>query len=199
MKPEISPRTRTWPKALLDRALQRAGQFGDAERGRVVARRLARLTARRHVIGGGVSAMNVLLHRIGRARTCAGVEAGAIAAARQALRRARQSRHRRACRAASRSTPPIIAAVLAFCAATDDRAGRDRPRGAAGRRPGRHSARDGHRRCSGPSAAAAQLEGSKGFTKDLCARANIPTAAYARFADSGDGAWPRSTTSACRW
>src|SRR3546814_3160829 len=33
----------------------------------------------------------------------------------------------------------------------------------------------------GPSAKAAQLEGSKGFTKDLCARAGIPTAAYARF------------------
>jgi phosphoribosylamine--glycine ligase len=33
----------------------------------------------------------------------------------------------------------------------------------------------------GPSAAAARLEGSKGFTKDLCARYAIPTAAYARF------------------
>lgn len=33
----------------------------------------------------------------------------------------------------------------------------------------------------GPSGAAAQLEGSKGFTKDLCARMNIPTAAYQRF------------------
>ena len=33
----------------------------------------------------------------------------------------------------------------------------------------------------GPSAAAAQLEGSKGFTKDLCARAGIPTAAYCRY------------------
>ena len=33
----------------------------------------------------------------------------------------------------------------------------------------------------GPSAKAAQLEGSKGFTKDLCARANIPTAGYARY------------------
>ncbi len=32
----------------------------------------------------------------------------------------------------------------------------------------------------GPSRAAAQLEGSKGFTKDLCARANIPTGAYVR-------------------
>ncbi|MBU3077039.1 phosphoribosylamine--glycine ligase [Sphingomonas quercus] len=36
-------------------------------------------------------------------------------------------------------------------------------------------------RVFGPSAAAAQLEGSKGFTKDLCTRAGIPTAAYARF------------------
>lgn len=33
----------------------------------------------------------------------------------------------------------------------------------------------------GPSAAAAQLEGSKGFTKDLCARYDIPTGAYRRF------------------
>jgi phosphoribosylamine--glycine ligase len=33
----------------------------------------------------------------------------------------------------------------------------------------------------GPSRVAAQLEGSKGFTKDLCRAANIPTADYARF------------------
>ena len=33
----------------------------------------------------------------------------------------------------------------------------------------------------GPSAKAAQLEGSKGFMKDLCARYNIPTADYGRF------------------
>jgi phosphoribosylamine--glycine ligase len=32
----------------------------------------------------------------------------------------------------------------------------------------------------GPSKAAAQLEGSKGFTKDLCRRADIPTAGYVR-------------------
>src|SRR5262245_41721206 len=36
----------------------------------------------------------------------------------------------------------------------------------------------------GPSAAAAALEGSKGFMKDLCARHGIPTAAYARFHES---------------
>src|SRR5215831_1181694 len=33
----------------------------------------------------------------------------------------------------------------------------------------------------GPTKAAAQLEGSKGFTKDLCRAHNIPTAAYERF------------------
>jgi len=37
--------------------------------------------------------------------------------------------------------------------------------------------------CFGPSAAAAQLEGSKAFTKDFLARHNIPTAAYGNFAD----------------
>jgi len=35
----------------------------------------------------------------------------------------------------------------------------------------------------GPSAAAAALEGSKGFMKDLCAREGIPTAGYRRFRD----------------
>lgn len=35
----------------------------------------------------------------------------------------------------------------------------------------------------GPSAAAAQLEGSKAFMKDLCAKYDIPTAAYGRFTD----------------
>src|SRR5262245_18711295 len=38
-------------------------------------------------------------------------------------------------------------------------------------------------RVFGPSRAAAELEGSKGFTKDLCARFGIPTAAYRRFTD----------------
>jgi phosphoribosylamine--glycine ligase len=33
----------------------------------------------------------------------------------------------------------------------------------------------------GPRRAAAQLEGSKGYTKDLCAEAEIPTGAYRRF------------------
>ncbi len=36
----------------------------------------------------------------------------------------------------------------------------------------------------GPNAAAAVLEGSKAFMKDLCAREGIPTAAYRRFGDA---------------
>jgi phosphoribosylamine--glycine ligase len=35
----------------------------------------------------------------------------------------------------------------------------------------------------GPTKFAAQLEGSKGFTKDICAKFGIPTAAYGRFTD----------------
>jgi phosphoribosylamine--glycine ligase len=38
-------------------------------------------------------------------------------------------------------------------------------------------------RALGPSKAAAVLEGSKGFVKDLCAEIGIPTAAYRRFKD----------------
>jgi phosphoribosylamine--glycine ligase len=38
----------------------------------------------------------------------------------------------------------------------------------------------------GPNQAAAQLEASKGFTKDLCAEFDIPTARYRRFAGAAD-------------
>ena len=38
-------------------------------------------------------------------------------------------------------------------------------------------------RCFGPTAAAAQLEGSKAFTKDFLARHNIPTGSYANFTE----------------
>ncbi|MGB5469840.1 MAG: phosphoribosylamine--glycine ligase [Woeseiaceae bacterium] len=37
--------------------------------------------------------------------------------------------------------------------------------------------------CFGPTAASAQLEGSKAFTKDFLARHNIPTAAYRNFSE----------------
>jgi len=38
-------------------------------------------------------------------------------------------------------------------------------------------------KCLGPKKFPAQLEGSKGFTKDICAKYGIPTAAYGRFRD----------------
>jgi phosphoribosylamine---glycine ligase len=38
----------------------------------------------------------------------------------------------------------------------------------------------------GPSKLAAQLEGSKGFTKELCSAAGIPTAAYEKYATKAD-------------
>ena len=38
--------------------------------------------------------------------------------------------------------------------------------------------------CAGPSAAAARLEGSKSFTKQVCEAAGIPTARWERFTDA---------------
>jgi len=40
--------------------------------------------------------------------------------------------------------------------------------------------------CFGPSKAAAQLEGSKAFTKQLCDEAKVPTAGYGRFDNESD-------------
>ena len=41
-------------------------------------------------------------------------------------------------------------------------------------------------RCCGPSRAAAQLEGSKSFAKELCDEAGIPTARWERFSEFGE-------------
>jgi phosphoribosylamine--glycine ligase len=41
-------------------------------------------------------------------------------------------------------------------------------------------------RAFGPRRNAAEIEGSKGFMKDLCARHNIPTARYRRFDEAGE-------------
>ncbi len=51
-------------------------------------------------------------------------------------------------------------------------------------------------RCFGPSKAAAQLEGSKSFTKEVCDAAGIPTAAWRRFTDSSSARAYLATLSA---
>ena len=60
---------------------------------------------------------------------------------------------------------------------------RHRAGSAACRRIGRCSGEAGIK-AFGPSRAAAQLEGSKGFTKDLCTAYAIPTAGAAQFGDA---------------
>ena len=62
------------------------------------------------------------------------------------------------------------------------RSRRVRPRGAARGRPRRLLA-DASIPCFGPTKAAARLEGSKGFLKDLLKKYDIPTAKYERFTD----------------
>ena len=70
-------------------------------------------------------------------------------------------------------------AVLAFCAGHDIGLVVVGPEGPLVDGLG-DSLRDAGVPVFGPSKLAAQLEGSKGFTKDLCATANIPTAGYKR-------------------
>ena len=61
-----------------------------------------------------------------------------------------------------------------------DRPRRDRPRGAARRRGRRPAARTAGIAVFGPSAAAARIEGSKSFAKDVMEAAGVPTARDAR-------------------
>jgi phosphoribosylamine--glycine ligase len=48
------------------------------------------------------------------------------------------------------------------------------------------SLREAGVRVFGPSAAAAQLEGSKSFTKEICSYANVPTAGYEHYTSKAD-------------
>ena len=75
-----------------------------------------------------------------------------------------------------------IAGLVALRQAKRSRPGGGRAGGAADPGPGR-CLRRGRLRCFGPSAAAAQLEGSKTFTKEVADAAGVPTAAWARFTD----------------
>ena len=114
-------------------------------------------------------------HRVRRARARACLGDLRQPAARRALLRARQCRHRARSPSASTSTSTDHAAVVRFSREHDIALvviGPEAPL-VAGLADDLAAARI---KVFGPSKAAAQLEGSKGFTKDLCREHGIPTA-----------------------
>ena len=171
-------------EAVLDRALEQARNLGDRQRRGVVAG-AARSATSAAPSSASESVDGRLGHEhpaagLGRARTCAGVEAGAIAAA------ATGCTPRRAI-PASREHAELVAldaadhgAVVAFCARAAHRPGRDRARSAAGRWARRFACAPPACAVFGPSRAAAQLEGSRASPRSCAPRAGIPTAAYVR-------------------
>jgi phosphoribosylamine--glycine ligase len=171
-------------EAVLDRALEQVGNLGDAERRGVVPG--CPLATSPPAVSRSSSikrrpGMNILLVGSGGREHCSGVEARAIppiAARRHALTRAR----------VIRASPGTPSSQRSTCQATDDGRrvlaiqriglvviGPEAPLvdGLADTLRARAIA------VFGPSKAAAQLEGSKAFTKALCDRAGIPTAGYA--------------------
>ena len=119
---------------------------------------------------------------LGRARARALLATGSVAAAGNALVRAGERRDRGRGPPAWRSTPWISKRVVSFCrekAIDFVVVGPEAPlcAGLVDRLEADGIA------AFGPRKAAARIEGSKGFMKDLCARHGVPTAAYRR-ADS---------------
>ena len=131
--------------------------------------------------------MNILLLGAGGREHALAWKLAQSPAVREVVCGARQSRHRAPCdlRRARCGGSPRGAAVLHPAV---DRAGGDRARSAAGRRAGGFACAPPGVPVFGPSRAAAELEGSKGFTKDLCERAGIPTGEYVRAKDAGGSA-----------
>ena len=133
-------------------------QLRDADRD--PDRRLHRGDLRVLVVGGG------------RARARDRARAAALAAAPELLVRARQRRDRaRARRSSSASTTSTAGRRCG------QRGGRPRGRragGAARRRPRRRAAPTAGIACFGPSGAAARLEGSKAFAKEMMVAAGVP-------------------------
>ena len=118
--------------------------------------------------------MNILLHRVGRPRTCARVEARAIAGAGQAVCRARQSGHRRATRELVALDAADHRAVIDFCRRHAIGLVVIGPEAPLVDGLADNLRDDGACSSSAPTGMPAQLEGSKGFTKDLCAALRHP-------------------------
>ena len=125
--------------------------------------------------------------RFRRPRTRAGVEDRGFAAADQAVVRAGQCRHRPGSRMRrARYRRPcggdrFLQSATRSIWSWSGRRRRSRP-GSSTISPAAGI------KAFGPSKQAAQLEGSKGFTKDLCSEFGIPTGAYGRFTNADDGA-----------
>ena len=120
--------------------------------------------------------------RLGRARACAGLEARLEPALRASVHRARQPRHgamRHESRARGRRSRGGRGGCPSRSGSISSSSGRRRRSLPASSTISRRRAS----RRSGRAAAAAQLEGSKAFTKELCAEAGIPTARFRRFTD----------------
>ena len=193
MKPEISPRTRTEAEALLDRALQRRRDSADGEFGQVGAAAraggdrgssIARYDTSRADEDARSERMRVLVVGSGGREHALGWALAASPLVRRSCcaRRAIPASPRRpnACR--SRATD--IDGTGRASPARADRFRRRRAGGAAGRRPGRRARGGRHRRLR-PERRAAALEGSKGFTKDLCAAPASRPPPIGRFRDAG--------------
>ena len=142
--------------------------------------------------------------RIGRPRARARVEAGLGRGGRRGARGARESRHRRRSRPATRCAPKTTRGCSRLCREHGDRPRRHRARGAARRRTSRTRCGTAASPVFGPSAAAARIEGSKGFAKDVMRRPASPpprgSTSRARRASSRPTASPpaRASSSAGR-
>ena len=162
---------------VLELALQRERQLGDGEFGDVAG--VAEGGSRLSIVGASLAACMTRANcgqsprhanpggGRRRPRTCAVLGDFRVPPVHKTVLRARQCRHRRGgrlhrCRGRGHPRPSGPRP------APEDRFRGDRPRRAAGRRHGRRLRRRRHQGVRAVQGQAAQLEGSKGFTKELC-------------------------------
>ena len=167
MKPEISPRTRTWPNAPSTVRLSAPGKFADRQRGRIVARRGCRLTGRGASSSG--RSMNILLLGSGgredalawRLRQSPSCDALVAAPGNPGIARWAE------CVAIDPCDPHAVVDAGARARAIDLVV--DRPRSAAGRRRRRCAARAPGSRCSARTPPPRSSKGRRASPR-ICAR-----------------------------